>query len=160
MTDLNLLVETSKYELSQQLEEKNTIVKSLSLLPVLNVIPFQMQQFFNNIISNSIKYSNPDIVPVISIDTRIVSGGEINNPHAKTDTKYHEISISDNGIGFEQKHAEAIFTLFYRLHSKTEYSGTGVGLAICKIIADNHKGFIRAEGIPNVGTTIILYLPA
>ena len=160
LTDLNLLLETSKSELSQQLEEKNAIVQSLSLLPILNVIPFQMQQFFNNIISNSIKYSNPDILLVISIDTKIVSGGETNNPYAKTDSKYHKISISDNGIGFEQEHAEAIFTLFYRLHSKTEYSGTGVGLAICKVIADNHNGFIRAEGIPNVGSTIILYLPA
>lgn len=159
-TDLNLLVETSKFELSQQLEDKNAIVKSLSLLPVLSVIPFQMQQFFNNIISNSIKYSNPDILLVISIDTKIVSGGEINNAHAKTDSRYHKISISDNGIGFEQEQSEAIFKLFYRLHGKTEYSGTGVGLAICKIIADNHNGFIRAEGIPNVGTTIILYLPA
>jgi hypothetical protein len=160
LTDLNLLLEISISELSQRLEEKNATVKTLSLLPVLNVIPFQMQQFFNNIISNSIKYSKPDIKPVISIDARIVSGGEINSPHAKTDTKYHKISISDNGIGFEQEQAEAIFKLFYRLHGKTEYSGTGVGLAICKIIADNHNGFIRAEGIPDVGTTIILYLPA
>ena len=160
MTDLNLILENTKQELSQRMEEKNVIIQSAFILPRLNVIPFQIQQLFNNILSNSIKYSKADVTPVISIDTQLVSAQDLPVPVVSSKSKYYKISISDNGIGFDPQHADDIFTLFYRLHNKSEYSGTGVGLAICKVIVENHKGFIRAEGIPNVGSTISFYLPA
>ncbi|MGE5395123.1 MAG: sensor histidine kinase, partial [Candidatus Saccharibacteria bacterium] len=81
--------------------------------------------------------------------------GLVSNPNSR----YYKISLSDNGIGFDPRHSEDIFTLFYRLHSKTAYSGTGVGLAICKVIIENHKGYIKAESIPGVGSTFSFYLP-
>lgn len=160
LTDLNKLLENSIQELSQAIEEKSAVIKSLSILPSLNVIPFQIQQLFINIISNSIKYNSPNIPPVIHIDTEKIIGKDIPGYSADPNSPFYKISFFDNGIGFEQKYAENIFTLFYRLHSKGEYSGTGIGLSICKIIVENHKGYIFAEGIPNMGTTITIYLPA
>ena len=157
--DLNEILENSKRDLSQRIEEKNVTINSLSLLPALNVIPFQIQQLFINIISNSIKYSKSEIDPVINVNTKIVEGKDIPGYPKKTDNRFYMISFSDNGIGFDQQYAENIFTLFYRLHSNKEYSGTGIGLAICKVIVENHRGFISAEGIPNVGSTFSIFLP-
>ena len=74
--------------------------------------------------------------------------------------KFYKISIADNGIGFEQEYAEKIFTLFLRLHQDKEYSGTGIGLTICKKIVENHKGFITAQGIQNAGAAFNIFLPA
>ena len=160
VTDLNVILENAKQELSQRIEEKNVIIHSSYYLPILNVIPFQIQQLFNNLLSNSIKYSKLDVNPIISIDANMIFAKDLPFPIGNSKSKYYKISISDNGIGFDPQHADHIFNLFYRLHNKTEYSGTGVGLAICKVIVENHKGFIKAEGIPNVGSTIIFYLPA
>lgn len=157
--DLNEILENSKRDLSQRIEEKNVTINSLSLLPNLNVVPFQIHQLFINIISNSIKYSKSGIDPVINVNTIIVQGRDIPESPKNTDHNFYKISFSDNGIGFDQQYAENIFTLFYRLHSNKEYSGTGIGLAICKIIVENHRGFISAEGIPNVGSTFSIFLP-
>jgi len=159
ITDLNVILENAKQELSQRIEEKNVIIKLSSYLPSLKVIPFQIQQLFNNLLSNSIKYSKHDIDPVITIESNMVFAKALPFPIGNSKSKYYKISISDNGIGFEQKYADDIFNLFNRLHNNTEYSGTGVGLAICKVIVENHKGVISAEGIPNVGSTVTFYLP-
>ena len=156
--DLNELLENTKRDLSQRIEEKNVIINSSSTLPTLNVIQFQIQQLFTNIISNSIKYNKPGITPVINISSRIVQGKDI-PAKSETSDRFYEISISDNGIGFDQKFADKIFTLFFRLHSNKDYSGTGIGLSICKLIAENHKGYIIAEGIPDIGATFRIYLP-
>jgi signal transduction histidine kinase len=158
--DLNELLEYSKRDLSQRIEEKNAVINCHSALPKLNVIPFQIQQLFVNIISNSIKYSKLGIDPVINIQTKVVKGKEIPGFTEDPDTRFYRISFSDNGIGFDQQYAEHIFTLFYRLHSNREYTGTGIGLAICKIIVENHKGFILAEGVPDEGSVFNVYLPA
>ena len=72
---------------------------------------------------------------------------------------YYKITVADNGIGFEQQYAEKIFMLFQRLHDKQTYTGTGIGLTICKKIVENHHGFIHAKSISNQGTTILIYLP-
>ena len=128
-------------------------------MPTINVIPFQIQQLFVNLISNSIKYSKSEVTPVIDVTTKIVTGKDIPVSLMDNDKSYYEISFTDNGIGFEHQHATNIFTLFYRLHSNKEYSGTGIGLTICKIIVENHKGYIIAQGIPDVGSTFTLFLP-
>ncbi len=156
--NLNDLLENTIRDLSERIEEKNVIIKSTSQLPTINVISFQIKQLFNNLISNSIKYSQDGRNPVINIKSRILPGNEIPFP-SETSDRFYEISFSDNGIGFEQKYAEKIFTLFFRLHSNMDYSGTGIGLAICKIIVENHKGFITAEGMPGKGSTFRIYLP-
>ena len=157
-TDLNELLEDTKRDLSQRIEEKSVIINSSSTLPTLTVIPFQIKQLFTNLISNSIKYSKPGINPVISIRSRIIHGKDIPGP-SETSDRFYEISFSDNGTGFDQKYAEKIFTLFFRLHGNKDYSGTGIGLAICKIIVENHKGFITAESMPDMGSTFRIYLP-
>ncbi len=159
MADLNILFENAKQELSQLIEENDATVMSSAILPVHQVIPFQIQQLFINIISNSIKYRSANIPPFVHINSSIVSGVEIPGTIADSSMNFYKISISDNGIGFEQKYAEKIFSLFYRLHKEKEYSGTGIGLSICKIIVENHKGFIFAEGVPNMGSTFTIYLP-
>lgn len=157
--DLNEILENTKRDLSQRIEEKNVIINSTPL-PKLNVIPFQIQQLFTNLISNSIKYSKAGVDPVINIKTKFVKSYEI--PGLKTDIekKYYKISFSDNGIGFDPLYSDQIFTLFFRLHSNKEYSGTGIGLAICKIIVENHKGYIMAESLPEIGSTFSVFLPA
>jgi light-regulated signal transduction histidine kinase (bacteriophytochrome) len=157
-TDFNLLIENVRQELSQTIEEKNAVL-TVARLPKLNVIEFQIQQLFVNLIGNSLKYCKPDISPEISIDCELIQSNDY--PIFKSDIqeKYYKISVTDNGLGFEQKYADTIFVLFQRLHNKSDYPGTGIGLAICKKIVENHNGFITAEGKPGVGATFTIYLP-
>jgi PAS domain S-box-containing protein len=115
-------------------------------LPSIDAIPLQMTQLFGNLISNALKYSDPQRPPLITISSCV--GGE----------QVH-MDIRDNGIGFDQQYADQIFSIFQRLHRKTEYSGTGIGLAMCKRIAQNHQGDITATGEPGRGATFHITLP-
>jgi PAS domain S-box-containing protein len=157
-TDLNQILENviSDYELL--IAEKAAVIKS-EKLPVIKAVPLQMQQLFSNLISNSLKFSSKD--PVIKIASRIVSGREINIHHhnVNADQKFAEIKFSDNGIGFDQQYSEQIFKLFQRLHSKSEYSGTGVGLSIVSKILEKHNGLIKVESANNKGATFTVWLP-
>lgn len=156
--DLNDLLENSKQELSQQIEDKKAEITN-DTLPTTKVIPFQIQQLFTNLINNSLKYSKIDVIPVIHINyQKIVAENEDQIP-INNKTKFHKITFTDNGIGFEQEYEEKIFLLFSRLHNKNVYSGTGIGLAICKKIIENHKGYLFALGKPDVGATFTIYLP-
>lgn len=157
-TDLNDLFENAKSDLLQSIEEKSAVIKS-DKLPVMTVISFQIQQLFVNLIGNSLKYSKADTIPKIKILCKKVIASEEELLPKKTKDKFYKITFTDNGIGFEQEYAEKIFILFNRLHNKNEYVGTGIGLAICKKIVENHKGFIFAQGKPNVGATFTIYLP-
>jgi len=154
-TDLNILLEAAKQELLPDIEDKKALIYS-DVLPTLNVIPFQIQQLFLNLIGNSLKYGRPGIPPVIKIGCEIINPSD--NPQ-NNNKKYCRISITDNGMGFEQKYAENIFILFYRLHQKNEFPGSGIGLSICKKIAENHNGYITADGKPGVGSTFSVFLP-
>ena len=157
VSNLNDLLENAKNELASNIEDKKANIES-NELPNLKVIPFQIQQLFINIIGNSLKYSKEGTAPVIEIkSTLIVSQNEPLLP--KNKDKYYKITVEDNGIGFEQEYADKIFILFNRLHNKNDYAGTGIGLAICKKIVENHKGYIFASGIPNKGSTFTIYLP-
>ncbi|WP_018341778.1 CHASE3 domain-containing protein [Cytophaga aurantiaca] len=156
--DLNELLTSAELELVQTIEEKNAKINSTSL-PTLSVIPFQIQQLFINLIANSLKYCKPDVDPIITIGCKIVKAKEFTFLNQNTNTEYYKITISDNGLGFEAEYAEAIFTLFYRLHNNSDYPGTGIGLAICKKIVENHKGKIFANGILGVGASFDIFLP-
>jgi PAS domain S-box-containing protein len=156
-TNLNQILENTLQEFDESLSEKKASISG-GILPTIEAIPFQIQQLFNNIISNSLKYAKKNVPLSIAISTKIVSGDDIPRLRNKT-LKYYQISFADNGIGFNQEHAESIFTIFSRLHDNSEYSGTGIGLAICKKITDNHKGAIDAEGTPGVGATFNVYFP-
>jgi signal transduction histidine kinase/CHASE3 domain sensor protein len=156
--DLNLLLENAKQELIQDIEDKKAEIHSAEL-PVLNVIPFQIQQLFINLIGNSLKYGKLGIVPVITINYEEINAEDYPFLNDKIQKKYHRISITDNGQGFEQQYAEDIFLLFYRLHSKSELAGSGIGLSICKKIVENHNGYILAESNPGIGSTFSFFLP-
>jgi PAS domain S-box-containing protein len=157
-TDLNILFENVKMELVSDIEENNVTIIS-GRLPMLNVISFQIQQLFINLLSNAIKYKRPDLPPVIKVMCKKINS--ISHPALKGGANkwYYKITVSDNGLGFEQKYAENIFILFQRLHHHSEYPGSGIGLAICKKIVENHNGFIDAESKPNAGSTFNIYLP-
>lgn len=155
--DLNQLMYNALEELHHPIEEKKAVIKTESL-PVLSVVPFQIQQLFINLISNSLKYSREDVTPEIKVTVERVESGDEGLP-IKAGNYFYKMVFSDNGIGFEQQYAEKIFTLFSRLHGKLEYEGTGIGLAICKKIAENHSGFIKADGTPGEGSVFTVYLP-
>jgi len=157
-TNMNLLLEHAKTELIDSIEEKRAKI-ICDDLPTMEVISFQIQQLFINIISNSLKYSKEDVPPVIEITHEEVLSRDVKQIKNSLYKYHHKITFKDNGIGFEQPYAEKIFLLFNRLHGKSEYSGTGIGLAICKKIVENHKGVIVAEGEPNKGATFNIYLP-
>lgn len=157
--DLNELLDHVKQELVQVIDDKKGTIESENL-PSLNVIPFQIQQLFTNLINNSLKYSKADTPPIITIKSKLVNAADEELLPQNSVLQYHKISFTDNGIGFEQEYAKKIFILFNRLHNKNEYDGTGIGLAICKKIADNHKGYLFAKGELGIGSTFTLFLPA
>ena len=156
--DLNELFENAKQDITEIILEKRAKITS-DTLPKATVILFQMQQLFLNLLSNSLKYSKKETAPIIKINYSKVKATD--EPHLLKTSKnhYHKITFTDNGIGFDQKYAEKIFDLFNRLHNKQDYSGTGIGLSICKKIIENHKGFIVAKGEINVGSVFTVYLP-
>ncbi|MBY8962704.1 PAS domain-containing protein [Flavobacterium sp. D11R37] len=144
-------------ELSVQSEAKQAKIH-FDVLPILPIIPFQVRQLFVNLLNNSLKYSRADAPPVIDITCTLQDDIEVQgNVHTGA---YYEISVKDNGIGFKQEFSEKLFLLFHRLHQKERYEGTGIGLAICKKIMENHKGFITAEGNQGQGSIFRLYFPA
>lgn len=157
-SNINLLLEAAKQDLAEVISEENAVIEADNF-PTMRVIPFQIQQLFVNIIGNAIKYKSNDKVPKISITHQVVDASEDDNLNKAKKPFYHKIVFTDNGIGFDNQYAEQIFTLFSRLHNKEEYSGTGIGLSICKKITDNHKGYIKAMGTPGKGATFIVYLP-
>jgi PAS domain S-box-containing protein len=157
-TDLNMVVEEVKKDLAELLEDNNAVIE-MSALPTLNIIPNQFNQLFINIITNAVKYKRKSIAPLIKISADIAAGAGITNSQADLKKNYWVITIADNGMGFEQEYAEKIFELFQRLHTKSEFEGTGVGLAICKKIIQNHQGFITAFGRPGAGAVFSIYLP-
>lgn len=155
---LDAILEEVKNELKEKIEEKNTTIHSYPL-PTLKVIPFQFHQLFANLLSNAIKFSRNDVPPHIEIKSDITKGTKIDHPSANLDLYYHHISISDNGIGFDPQYNLKIFDVFKRLHNRSKYSGTGIGLSICKKIVENHQGIITAEGKEGEGAIFHIYIP-
>lgn len=156
--DLNTVRDEVKSLYKEVIKEKKVIIES-DTLPVISGIAFQIHQLFENLISNSIKYCDPNVPPFIRISSEIVDGDKMKKHSVAADKKYYRISIKDNGIGFDQKHANKIFEIFQRLHGKTQYPGTGIGLAICKKIVENHHGFIEAKGKEGAGATFNIFFP-
>ncbi|SHM31314.1 His Kinase A (phospho-acceptor) domain-containing protein [Chitinophaga jiangningensis] len=157
--DMNELLKEVVSDLEITLEEKNAVI-DIDELPVIEGNPTAFHQLFQNLIANAIKFSHPERQLHINIHNELVSGedlGFVKENH--WEEKYCRISIADNGIGFDQTYADRIFLIFQRLHGISEYSGTGIGLAICKKIADSHHGFIMANGYPDKGATFTVILP-
>ena len=158
MADLNEILEVAKHEIAESISDKSAIIKS-EHLPTLKVIPFQIQQMFINLLGNSVKYSKANVPPEIQIDYRKISLQQIGQLVLPAKKDFHKFTFSDNGIGFSEEYSQRIFELFSRLHNKDEIAGTGIGLAICKKIVENHKGYILAKGKPGEGAVFEIYLP-
>jgi PAS domain S-box-containing protein len=158
-TDLNETIQTISGDLEVLIQQKRAEIKC-EALPTLEAIPQQMNQLFYNLLSNSLKFSLEGVTPVIQITARTMSRKEvIKYPELHPDLNYCEIQFQDNGIGFNQKFADQIFTIFQRLNNRQSYSGTGIGLALCKKIAVNHNGLIQATSVENQGATFQVVLP-
>lgn len=157
--DLNELVKEAIIELEVEIE-KNGAQINVDPLPVLCAVPGLMRQVFYNLISNAIKFKKKEEGSVVHISSRKINPDELKpSGKYKPNVNYYEISVSDNGIGFDEKYADDIFLAFKRLHSFHEFEGTGVGLSICKKIIDKHDGFISANSRVNEGATFRLALP-
>ena len=148
--DLNKIIEDIRTDLLEIITKKNAEI-SVVKLPVIIGIKPQISQMFKHLISNALKFSKQAEHLKISIDSSI--------ENTEDDKAYYKISIRDNGIGFDQKYAKKIFELFQRLHSKDEYSGSGIGLPLCKKIAEDHKGWISVTSESGKGSVFSVWLP-
>ncbi|MEP6795413.1 MAG: response regulator [Saprospiraceae bacterium] len=155
ISDLNLLINEVISDMETVVMDKNATI-SVSPLPTLFVNPSLIRPLFYNLIHNALKYSKTDVPPAIKIYSDIVHTN--NNSNLSMDP-YCRIFVEDNGIGFDQKYAEQIFEMFKRLHHQDEYEGTGIGLAFCKKIVEQHEGFISARSALDQGATFIISLP-
>ncbi len=156
-SDLNLILKDVLADINESIDEKKAEFQ-IEQLPSLYVSPGLMQPLFHNLITNALKYSRKDVSPVIKIRTEMSEAMNIVNSNEPV-PKYCRILIEDNGIGFEQKYAEEIFGMFKRLHHNKDYEGTGIGLALCKKIVEQHNGFISARSSLDKGSTFIVSLP-
>jgi len=157
-TDLNKLLEEVRTDFSDSISDKNGSL-IIGEMPTINAIPFQIRQLFNNLLSNALKFSKEDTDPVITITSSYSKGADIDNPNANSEKDYLHIAVTDNGIGFSPEYASRIFEVFQRLHGKAEYEGTGIGLAICMKIAENHQAILNASSHPGEGATFNIYFP-
>ena len=153
--DLNTIVKETVADLAAEVNESEQTI-NVTALPVVKGIRLLLHQLFVNLIRNSIKFRKPDQEPVIEI---IYAGKEHypgNEQHAQL---YHRIDVKDNGIGLDNNYRDDIFQVFTRLHNQQEYTGTGIGLALCRQVMQIHNGYIAADGEEGVGSTFSLFFP-
>ena len=133
----------------------------LGELPTIDADPVQMRQLMQNLIGNALKFHRADEVPIIKISSELIKskGAHANGNGHKSGDELCQIKVEDNGIGFEEKYLERIFTVFQRLHGRTEYEGSGVGLAVCRKIVERHHGTITAHSAPDQGATFVITVP-
>lgn len=144
-------------DLEFTIEKKNATI-DLMVNHRIKAIPGQIRQLFQNLMSNAIKFTQDGIAPVVEIKSEILRGDAIGE-ELEQNKDYCVITVKDNGIGFDQQYADKIFELFQRLHTRNEYQGTGIGLAVCKKIVEKHSGLIRVNSVQNQGTTFTIILP-
>ena len=154
IVNLETVVTEVKELLSETINEKSAVV-STDRLPEAWVIAPQIKQVFQNLISNALKFAKPEEQPIINITHLVGADGPVD----AEDKEQLSIYIKDNGIGFGDEDKEKIFNLFYRLHDKTTFEGSGLGLSICHKIIENHGGRITATSVPGKGSTFKLQLP-
>jgi signal transduction histidine kinase len=158
-TDLNRILENVLQDLDLLIQEKKAIIHH-DMLPIIQAIPLQMNQLLFNLLNNALKFSRPDITPVITISCRILTPEELETHEIMyTHTPYCEIVFSDNGMGFKQEYSEQIFGLFKRLNNKLEFPGSGIGLSLCRKVVANHNGKIYAKSNENEGASFFIILP-
>jgi signal transduction histidine kinase/DNA-binding NarL/FixJ family response regulator len=155
--DLNKVLEHVKTDFELLISEKQAHIVSTQL-PTVKGNRFQFHQLFSNLISNSLKFT--EVAPIITISSEVVEGPVLpDSPAINRDLPYHRLLFQDNGIGFEKEYSEQIFGMFQRLQNRKDYSGTGIGLALCRKIVESHGGIISAESAKGKGARFIVYLP-
>jgi two-component system CheB/CheR fusion protein len=157
INDLNVIVKEVISDLELSIAEKNATIE-VADLPDMEMVPAQMRQVFQNLISNALKFSRPGVLPHIKIAAERVSQLTFIDGHDQHG-QYCRITIKDNGIGFDEEYADRIFTIFQRLHNSEKYEGTGIGLAITKKIIEKHNGIIRAKSIEGKGASFSFVVP-
>ncbi|MBC3788607.1 PAS domain-containing sensor histidine kinase [Spirosoma utsteinense] len=162
LVHLGPVIDQILIDLELRIQETGAVVRVASL-PSVNGDASQLSQLFQNLISNALKFRNPsEAVPLVHIQSEMVAA--MNLPPAVKPARlvntYHRIDVIDNGIGFEEQYIDRIFQVFQRLHGRSEYAGTGIGLAIAKKVVVNHGGAITAHSAPGQGATFSVYLPA
>ena len=158
--DLNEILQEVISDMEATIHQKKAQF-TYDVLPVIKGDKSQLRQLFQNLISNAVKYSHEERTPFVSIRKTEVTGRDsgFSMLTERFNETFYLFEVTDNGIGFDQENAEKIFNIFQRLHGKTEYSGTGIGLAIAKKVVDNHKGYIEAKSKPGEGSVFRVLLP-
>jgi len=160
LTDLGRCMGNTLGDLEIAIEEKQAHVEQPARWPTIEAVPSQMEQLFQNIIKNSLRFAREGVPPVVKISHHTALGSTLTQWELlQPDKQYCIVRIEDNGIGFDQENAERIFTVFHRLNGRLEYEGSGIGLAICKKIVENHGGFITADSQTGRGAVFSIVLP-
>jgi signal transduction histidine kinase len=154
-TDINALINEVISDLDDEVKARRAVIQ-VDPIPALDVNPSLIKPLFHNLIGNALKYAQKDGTPIVRITAEIPTPL---NGRPDSEPRYCRIYVRDNGIGFDQKYAEEIFGMFKRLHHNSEFQGTGIGLALCKKIVEQHKGYISARSKVNEGSTFIISLP-
>ena len=153
-TDLNDVAAYVLSDLEVRLQESGGSV-DVGPLPAIDADQMQMRQLFQNLIGNALKFHRSGEAPIIKI--RAEADG--NGAGSDSRSKLARLTVEDNGIGFDEKYLDRIFTPFQRLHGRGEYEGTGIGLAVCRKIVERHGGTITARSTPGAGSTFVITLP-
>jgi signal transduction histidine kinase len=158
--DINLIMSEVLDDLDVQIKREGALIK-MDNIPTFIGDRIQIKRLLQNLINNAIKFHKPEHKPIVGINSRFVKSSEIESELGISlpDVPYIRISVKDNGIGFEERYVERIFNIFQRLHGRLEFEGTGIGLAICRKIVMNHKGYITVHSKVNVGSEFIVVLP-
>lgn len=157
--DLKAVLDGVVSEFDLKIEETNATINFSGTMPVIEAVTSEMKQLFCNILSNAIKFRKADSPVEINIKGGKLTKGEKQALGLPSGTPFVRVDVQDNGIGFDPEYSEKIFQIFQRLNGKSEYPGSGIGLAICKKIVEKHSGLIFAKGQPDAGATITVILP-
>jgi two-component system CheB/CheR fusion protein len=157
--DLNSVLHNILTDFELLITQKNAEI-TYDNLPVIEAIPLHMNQLFYNLIGNALKFTKKGVQPVITIKSiKLPDDVKLSFSQLNPEKEYFKITVSDNGIGFNQEYGNKIFTIFQRLNDRALYGGYGIGLALCKKVADTHEGIVYAEGKPKVGAAFTIILP-
>jgi signal transduction histidine kinase len=159
--DLGGVVRDVVGDLEARIESSGGTVE-VGELPTIEADAVQMRQLFQNLIANALKFRRPEVAPVVRVSATVLTAmpTEVGTPADGDGVPGNvEIRVADNGIGFDEKYLDRIFNVFQRLHGREQYEGTGIGLAVCRKIAERHGGSITATSRPGEGTTFVVTLP-
>jgi len=154
--DLNIVLEYVRSDFELLISEKQAVIDSDDL-PVVKGHKLQLHQLFANLINNALKFN--ERAPRITITSEELTDEEVEDLMLDRRQRYCKLRFSDNGIGFEPRYKDRLFTIFQRLNPREKYEGTGIGLALCKKIVDNHQGHISVDSVPGEGSTFMVVLP-